>query len=106
MMRKIIWNFHRASGLLLIILVFSKLVTGFSMTGHLEILESGISHSLHTSPFLDVPLVLLFTFHALYGILKGVLAKVDKSKQKALFIIFNAVGVVIVVFSLLFIYVI
>lgn len=103
-MRKFIWNFHRFSGLTLIILLALKILTGFAMVGKITIMKSSLAHSIHTHPLLDISILLLFVFHALYGLHKIFSPKIDRSKHKTLFVTLNIIGGIVIILSLLFVY--
>jgi succinate dehydrogenase/fumarate reductase cytochrome b subunit len=60
------YYFIRFSGPLLFILVGLKILSGYSLTG--RITGASWLSGLHESPTLDFFLLLLFIFHALYGL--------------------------------------
>lgn len=103
-MRKFIWNFHRISGIGLIILISLKILTGFSMIGKITIMDSSLSHSIHVNPWLDIPILFLFIFHALYGLFKIFSRIMERDKHKMLFFILNLLGIIILASSLVLIY--
>ncbi len=60
------YYFIRFSGPLLFVLVGLKILSGYSMAG--KITGGSWLPALHQNPILDFLLLLLFTFHAFYGL--------------------------------------
>ena len=95
-----IWFFHRVSGLALIGLIGIKILTGFFPFGQDK--KPDWALSLHRQPVLDVMVLVLFTFHSMYGI-RTIIMDFGYRNEKRLFIIANAAASVISAF-LLYIY--
>ena len=95
--------FHRWSGIALIVFLALKMLSGYSMTGQMGVFVQEVGYRIHFSAWVDAPLLFLFTFHALYGILKILLSAGLKNKKGA-FLIVNVMGAVLFVLSILFIY--
>ena len=60
------YYFLRFSGPLLLVVVGLKLLSGYALTG--KIADSPWLSGFHDNPVLDVLLLFLFIFHALYGL--------------------------------------
>jgi succinate dehydrogenase/fumarate reductase cytochrome b subunit len=61
-----IWLFHRISGAALIILIGIKILTSFFL--FTKDTKPDWALSLHRQPVLDILILVLFTFHSIYGI--------------------------------------
>jgi succinate dehydrogenase/fumarate reductase cytochrome b subunit len=96
-------RFHRWSGLLLIIFVGLKMISGYSIAGNLSIFDPSVGYRIHYATWVDIPLLFLFTFHALYGILKVSMTQGITKKPWA-FIVTTLLGFVIFSISLVMIY--
>jgi succinate dehydrogenase/fumarate reductase cytochrome b subunit len=97
--------FHRWSGLLLIIFVSLKLLSGFIIAGDLDILNLSTGYRIHYAKFVDIPLIFFFIFHALYGILKIIMSRGIRNKMMA-FTVTTIFGIVIFIISVIYIYII
>jgi succinate dehydrogenase/fumarate reductase cytochrome b subunit len=85
------YYFIRFSGPLLFVLVGLKILSGYSLTGKI----TGVSWlpGLHESRTLDLCLLLLFTFHAFYGIRLFLIDFGMMKREKLLFWVSTLVGV-------------
>jgi len=70
----IIRIFHRWSGLILILLVGLKILSGYRLIPF-----------RHVTVWVDIPLVFFFIFHASYGLLKIRMVRLQKKNQAFLF---------------------
>ncbi len=77
-----IWLFHRISGVFLIALVGIKVFSGFFL--FTKETKPDWALSLHRQPTLDVLLMVLFTFHSIYG-LRTIAIDLGYRKEKRLF---------------------
>jgi len=96
-------NFHKYSGLLLILLVSMKLFTGFESREKFGLLPAIGAMRLHTLTWIDLSLTLLFLFHASYGIFKIFLVR-GISKRARAFVLTNLVPGVLFLLVFLFVY--
>jgi succinate dehydrogenase/fumarate reductase cytochrome b subunit len=96
--------FHRWSGISLILIVALKILSGLSAAGRIMFLPVSRAYALHLTAWLDVPLLLLFYFHALYGLYKIMQGKIQK--KVLLFWCANIIGLLLFVWSIVFIYII
>ena len=87
-----IWLFHRISGLTLIVLIGIKILTGFYLLPKDNRPDWALS--LHRHPVLDVLILILFTFHSIYGI-RTVIIDLGFRKEKLLFWVSNIFAVII-----------
>lgn len=87
-----IWLFHRISGLTLIVLIGIKILTGFYLLPKEGRPDWALS--LHRHPVIDVLIVVLFTFHSIYGI-RTVIIDFGFRKEKFLFWASNTIAVII-----------
>jgi succinate dehydrogenase/fumarate reductase cytochrome b subunit len=90
----LIRTFHRWSGLLLILLVTAKLLSGFRLAGEIHFPGEIAANRLHFSRWIDVPLIFFFLFHSAYGILKVLMSKGIQKKARA-FLAANLVAIVL-----------
>ena len=95
-----IWLFHRISGVALIILFGIKIMTSFFLFTKDK--KPDWALSLHRQPVIDVLILILFTFHSIYGI-RTIIIDLGYKKEKQLFWLSNCVAVIIAVF-LLYVY--
>jgi succinate dehydrogenase/fumarate reductase cytochrome b subunit len=79
-----VWVFHRVSGVLLILLLALKFVTGFALDKQFGQNSIETFRSLHNNVILDLPLLFLFIFHSVYG-LRTILFDLGIKKEKELF---------------------
>jgi succinate dehydrogenase/fumarate reductase cytochrome b subunit len=99
----VIRHFHRWSGLLLILLVGAKLLSGFRLAGVIPFPAETAANRLHFSRWVDIPLVFCFVFHSTYGILKVLMSGGVKKKGRA-FVIANAVALAVFALCVLFVF--
>jgi len=95
-----IWIFHRASGLLLIVLLAVKFLTSFFLMTKGQ--KPDWALLLHTNPLTDTFLIVAGVYHAIYG-LRTVVIDLGLRKEKALFWISTAIGTLVTA-ALLIIY--
>lgn len=81
-----IWLFHRISGATLIVLIGIKILTGYFLLPKDNRPDWALS--LHRHPVIDVLIIVLFTFHSIYGI-RTVIIDFGYRKEKQLFWIAN-----------------
>jgi succinate dehydrogenase cytochrome b556 subunit len=81
-----IWLFHRISGATLIILIGIKITTGYFLLPKDNRPDWALS--LHRHPVIDVLILILFTFHSIYGI-RTIIIDFGYRKEKQLFWISN-----------------
>lgn len=87
-----IWLFHRISGVSLIVLVGIKILTAFFL--YTKDKKPDWALSLHRQPVLDVLILVLFTFHSIYG-LRTIAIDLGYKREKLLFRVSNiAAGVI------------
>ena len=77
-----IWFVHRISGVFLIGLIGIKVLTSYFLFTKDK--KPDWALSLHRQPVLDVLILILFTFHSLYGI-RTILIDLGFKKEKELF---------------------
>jgi succinate dehydrogenase/fumarate reductase cytochrome b subunit len=87
-----IWLFHRISGVTLIVLFGIKILTSFFLFTKDQ--KPDWALSLHRHPVLDILILLLFTFHSLYG-LRTVAIDLGYRKEKLLFWVANVAAALI-----------
>jgi succinate dehydrogenase cytochrome b556 subunit len=97
-----IWLFHRISGVSLIVLFGIKILTSFFLLTKDK--KPDWALSLHRQPIVDVLILLLFTFHSIYG-LRTIAIDLGYKKEKRLFWLSNLVAAIISAF-LIYIYLI
>ena len=95
-----IWLFHRISGVSLIILFGIKILTSFFLFTKDK--KPDWALSLHRQPVLDVLILILFTFHSIYG-LRTIALDFGYRKEKQLFWLSNIIATAISL-ALLYIY--
>jgi len=95
-----IWLFHRTSGLILILLFAMKIFSAFFL--YTKDKKPDWALGIHRNPVLDVLILVLFTFHSIYG-LRTVAIDLGYRKEKQLFWLSNVLGCVISA-ALLFLY--
>ncbi|MFQ5843116.1 MAG: hypothetical protein ACE5I8_11855 [Thermodesulfobacteriota bacterium] len=95
------YYFLRFSGPLLLILVGLKILSGYALVGRIN----GVFwlSRLHENRILDLLLLFVFVFHALYG-LRLFLIDLGMKQERLLFWAFTITGSVIVAFSYLYFY--
>ncbi|MFH1569559.1 MAG: hypothetical protein ABIL09_16300 [Gemmatimonadota bacterium] len=77
-----VWLFHRISGLLLVVLLGLKVVTGFPLMTREA--KPDWALALHVTPVADALLIVLLVFHALYG-LRTIAYDLGVTRDRALF---------------------
>ena len=87
-----IWLFHRISGVSLIVLFSIKIFTSYFLFTKDK--KPDWALSLHRQPVLDVLILILFTFHSIYG-LRTVIIDLGYKKEKQLFLLANVLASVI-----------
>ncbi len=96
-----IWLFHRISGVTLIVLFGIKILTSYFLFTKDK--KPDWALSLHRHPVLDILILVLFTFHSLYG-LRTVAIDLGYRNEKQLFWVANVAATLISV-ALVFLYV-
>jgi succinate dehydrogenase cytochrome b556 subunit len=81
-----IWLFHRISGATLIVLIGIKILTGYFLLPKDNRPDWALS--LHRHPVIDVLILILFTFHSIYGI-RTIIIDFGYRKEKQLLWISN-----------------
>jgi succinate dehydrogenase/fumarate reductase cytochrome b subunit len=91
------YYFIRFSGPLLLILVGIKILSGYSLVGRIQ----GISWlaNLHQNRTLDIFLLFIFIFHALYGLRLFLIDLGMVKQEKLLFWAFTTVSAGLFIFS-------
>ena len=87
-----VWIFHRISGLLLILLLGVKLFTAFFLMTRGT--KPDWALVLHTNLQIDVLLIVLLVYHALYGV-RTVVLDLGVRQERALFWVFTVLGFVL-----------
>jgi succinate dehydrogenase/fumarate reductase cytochrome b subunit len=87
-----IWLFHRISGATLIVLFGIKILTSYFLFTKDQ--KPDWALSLHRNPILDVLILVLFTFHSMYG-LRTIIIDFGYRKEKQLFWVANIAATVI-----------
>ncbi len=82
-----IWLFHRISGVCLIVLFGIKILTSYFLFNQDK--KPDWALSLHRQPVVDVLILVLFTFHSIYGI-RTVVMDLGYRNEKRLFLVSNA----------------
>ncbi len=89
-----IWLFHRISGASLIILIGIKIFTSYFLFTKDK--KPDWALSLHRNPVLDIFIIILFTFHSIYG-LRTIAFDLGYRKEKQLFLLSNVAASLITV---------
>ncbi len=87
-----IWLFHRISGVTLIFLIGIKILTGYFLLPKDNRPDWALS--LHRHPVIDVLILILFTFHSIYGI-RTIIIDFGYRKEKQLLWISNIAAAVV-----------
>ena len=87
-----IWLFHRISGATLIVLIGIKILTGYFLLPKDNRPDWALS--LHRHPVIDVLILILFTFHSIYGI-RTIIIDLGFRKEKFLFWSSNIIAAII-----------
>jgi succinate dehydrogenase/fumarate reductase cytochrome b subunit len=90
------YYFIRFSGPLLLILVGLKILSGYSLVGRIQ--ASWLSN-LHINKTLDVLLLFVFIFHALYGLRLFLIDLGMVKQEKALYWAFTVISAGLFAFS-------
>ncbi len=94
-----IWLFHRISGVALIVLFGLKLLTSFFLFTKDK--KPDWALSLHRHPVIDVLILILFTFHSIYG-LRTIAIDLGYKNETRLFWISNvaasAISIILIYF--------
>ncbi len=94
-----IWLFHRISGVALIVLFGVKLLTSFFLFTKDK--KPDWALSLHRHPVIDVLILILFTFHSIYG-LRTIAIDLGYKNETRLFWISNVVAAAISIILIYF----
>ena len=84
-----IWLFHRISGVALILLIGIEIFTSYFLLTKDK--KPDWALSLHRHPVLDVLILILFTFHSIYG-LRTIAIDLGYRNEKQLFLLSNIVA--------------
>ena len=84
-----IWVFHRISGVCLIVLIGIKILTSYFLFTKDK--KPDWALSLHRQPVLDVLILVLFTFHSIYGI-RTIVIDFGYRKEKLLLWLSNCIA--------------
>lgn len=95
-----IWLFHRISGVSLIVLFGIKILTSFFLFTKDK--KPDWALSLHRQPVLDMLILVLFTFHSIYGV-RTIVMDFGYRNEKRLFWLSNLAASVISAF-LIYVY--
>jgi len=87
-----IWLFHRISGVALLILFAIKIFSSFFL--YTKDKKPDWAISLHRNPVTDILIIVLLTFHSIYG-LRTIAIDLGYRKEKQLFWLSNLVAAVI-----------
>ena len=87
-----IWLFHRISGVALITLFGIKILTGYFLFTQDK--KPDWALSLHRQPVIDALIIILFTFHSIYGI-RTIIMDFGYRNEKRLFVASNVAASVI-----------
>ncbi len=95
-------QFHRYSGLVLILLVGLKIFSGYILTQQIE-MDGKVGVLLHFAKWIDIPLIILFTVHSVYGVIKFFITPQERNKPHIFWSI-NGVAIAIILIAFYFIY--
>jgi succinate dehydrogenase/fumarate reductase cytochrome b subunit len=87
-----VWLFHRISGVSLIVLFGIKILTSFFL--YTKDQKPDWALSLHRQPALNILILVLFTFHSIYG-LRTIVIDLGYKKEKQLFWLSNIIAAII-----------
>ena len=96
-----IWLVHRISGVILIVLMVIKIITGYGILGHFGYENIEPLRKLHNNAFMNVPLLLLFIYHGIYGF-RTILIDLGLRREKLLFWCSNILGFILFVLVIYF----
>ena len=91
------YYFVRFSGPLLIILVGLKILSGYSLVGRIQ--GASWLSNLHINRTIDLLLLFVFIFHALYGLRLFLIDLGMMRHERLLFWIFSIISIVAFIFS-------
>ena len=97
----LIWLFHRISGLALILLIGIKIISGYALTGEIQLARTD---TWHVNKTIDVLILFLFIFHSLYGV-RTIIIDMGVKREKLLFWSFNSIAIVLFGLAYYWIYV-
>lgn len=89
-----VWVFHRISGVVLILLIGFKFLTGFGIDKHFGQESVEFWRALHNNTFINILLLFLFIYHSLYG-LRTIIFDLGYKKEKELFWGFSTLGLIL-----------
>lgn len=89
-----VWLLHRISGLILIVLITIKIITGYGILGRYGDVAIEIMRDWHRSVSLDLATIGLFIYHGLYGV-RACLIDLGLRQEKILLEIFTVVGTIL-----------
>jgi succinate dehydrogenase/fumarate reductase cytochrome b subunit len=89
-----VWIFHRVSGVILILLMGVKIVTGFGIMGRFGADSIEPMRLLHRDPVIEISLLFLFVYHAVWG-LRTILVDLGLRREKSLFWIALLIGTLV-----------
>ena len=95
-----IWLAHRTTGVLLIILFALKIFSAYFLYTKDKKPEWALG--IHRNPLVDILILVLFTFHSLYG-LRTIVIDLGYTKERQLFWLSNVIGCLISA-ALIFLY--
>ena len=98
-----VWVFHRISGVILILLIGFKFLTGFGIDKHFGQDTVEFWRALHNNTASNILLLFLFIYHSLYG-LRTIIFDLGYKKEKVLFWAFSLFGFVLFVSVSLYFY--
>jgi succinate dehydrogenase/fumarate reductase cytochrome b subunit len=95
-----VWLFHRISGVFLIFLFAAKIFSSFFL--YTKDKKPDWALGIHRNPVVDILILVLFTFHSIYG-LRTIVVDFGYRKEKRLFWLSNILGCLISA-ALIFLY--
>ena len=98
-----IQSFHKWSGIFLVLFVTLKIISGYIISGALAPFDISKAYLIHYAKWVDIPLLFLFIFHAIYGILKGV-TKFRTRNKPSVFWLTTLLATVLFTIMIVFIY--
>ncbi len=87
-----VWLFHRISGVFLIALFATKIFSSFFL--YTKDKKPDWALGIHRNPVMDILILVLFTFHSMYG-LRTIAVDFGYKKEKQLFWLSNILGCLI-----------
>lgn len=91
-MHMFIWLFHRTSGVALLVLFCLKIFSAYFL--YTKDKKPDWALGIHRNPVVDILILVLFTFHSLYG-LRTIAIDFGYKKEKQLFWLSNVLGCII-----------